>query len=289
VTADPALAAEVSVAVLTLNVLAASEPAAGFVSAVSVSVAVVLLASAHDAPASVMVAVWALPVAEAVQLEKPPVNATVGAAGTVKPELNAIVIVSPARSAPEALDLKLTVHVDRAPPVCGAPLKVTALTAVAAAIVTAEAGFAARVSPLVATENVFAAYVDAAGSVSPFTVNVAAVLPASAHDAPASVTVTVVPEPEPLAVQFEKAPPRLIVGVAGTVKPPLKTTVTVLPAARPPLELVVKPTVQSERAPPVCGDPANETAVTGLAMATAEPGFAAAVSREVLMLNVFAA
>jgi len=121
------------------------------------------------------------------------------------------------------------------------------------------------------------------------TVSVAAVLFASAHDAPASVTVTVVPEPEPVAVQFEKVPPRVIVGVAGTVKPPLKTTVIVLPAARAPLELVVKPTVQSERAPPVCGEPANETAVTGLAITMADAGFVAPVSRDVLMPKVPAA
>jgi hypothetical protein len=157
VTTAPGFATAVSVAVFTLNVFAASEPAAGFVRVATVNVPVVLFASAHDAPASVIVTVCALAVAVAVQLEKPPVRATVGVAGTVKPELNATVIVSPARSAPEALDLKLTVHVERAAPVCGAPLKVTVLTAVAAAIVTPEAGFAVTVSALVATEKVFAA------------------------------------------------------------------------------------------------------------------------------------
>jgi hypothetical protein len=157
VTADAGFTADVSVAVFTLNVLAASEPAAGFVSVAIVSVAVVLLASAHDAPASVIVTVCALAVADAVQFEKPPVSAIVGVAGTAKPELSATVIVSPPRSAPDALDLKLTVHVERAPPVCGPPLNVTALTAVAVAIVTADAGFAVTVSLLVVTENVFAA------------------------------------------------------------------------------------------------------------------------------------
>jgi hypothetical protein len=207
----------------------------------------------------------------------------------VKPALKTAVIVSPARSAPVALDLKLTVHVERAPPVCGAPLNETAVTDVAAAIVTPDAGFAVTVSPLVATLNVPAASVPAAGFVRPFTVSVAAVLFASAHDAPARVTVTVVPEPAPVAVQLEKPPPRTIVGVAGTVKPELKPTVIVAPAASAPLELVVRPTVQSERAPPVCGEPEKETPVTGLAIAIADAGLAAAVSRLVAMLNVLAA
>jgi hypothetical protein len=289
VTADPGLAADVSVAVLTLNVLAASEPAAGFVREASVSVAVVLAASAHDAPASVIVTVCPLAVADAVQLLKPPVSDTVGVAGTVKPALKTAVIVSPLRSAPVALDLKLTVHVARAAPVCGAPLNETALADVAAAIVTLDAGFAVTVSPLVATLNVFAASVPAAGFVNPCTVSVAAVLFASAHDAPASVTVTVVPEPAPVAVQFENPLPSTIVGVAGTAKPALKPTVIAPPAASAPLELVVKPTVQSERAPPVCGEPEKETPVTGLAITIAEAGFAAAVSRLVAMLNVLAA
>jgi hypothetical protein len=289
VTGEAGLAAEVSVAVLTLNVLAAREPAAGFVNAASVSVAVVLAGSAHDAPASVIVTVCALAVADAVQLLKPPVSATVGVAGTDKPELKTAVIASPARSAPVALDLKLTVHVERAPPLCGAPPNETALTGVAAAIVTADAGLALTVSPLVAMLKLFAASTPAAGLVSPCTVSVAAVLFASAHDAPASVTVTVVPEPAPVAVQFEKPLPSTTVGVAGTVKPALSPIVIVPAAASEPLELVVKPTVQSERAPPVCGAPEKEMPVTGLAIAIADDGLTAAVSRLVAMLNVPAA
>jgi len=289
VTADPGLAADVSVAVLTLKVFAASEPAAGFVNAASVSVAVVFSARAHEAPASVIVTVCALAVADAVQLLNPPVSATVGVAGTVKPELKTTVIVSPPRSAPVALDLKLTVHVERATPVCGEPLNEIALTDVAAAIVTLDAGFAPTVSPLVATLNVFAASAPAAGLVRPCTVSVAPVLFASAHEAPTSVTVTVVPDPAPVAVQLEKPLPSTIAGVAGTVKPALKPIVIVPPAASAPLELVVKPTVQSERAPPVCGAPENETPETGLAITMADPGLTAAVSRLVAMLNVPAA
>jgi hypothetical protein len=207
----------------------------------------------------------------------------------VNPLLKTTVMVSPARSAPDALDLKPTVQVERAPPVCGAPANVTRLTAVAGAIVTVDPGLAATVSALVATENVLAASVAAAGFVSPLTVNVAAVLFASAQEAPARVTVTVVPDPEPVAVQLEKAAPSVIVGVAGTVNPALNAIVIVLPPASAPLELVVKPTVQSERAPPVCGEPEKETPVTGLAITIAEAGFAAAVSRLVAMLNVLAA
>jgi len=165
---------------------------------------------------------------------------------------------------------------------------VTVLTDVAAAIVTLDAGFAVMVSPLVVTLNVLAASAPAAGFVNPCTVSVAAVLFARAHVAPASVTVTVVPEPEPVAVQLAKPLPSTTAGVAGTVKPALNASVIVLPAASAPLELVVKPTVQSERALPVCGEPENETPVTGLAITIAEAGFAAAVSRLVAMLNVLA-
>src|SRR5262249_25121633 len=174
-------------------------------------------------------------------------------------------------------------------PVCGEPVNVTLLTDVAAAIVTLEPGFAVTVSALVATLNVFAASVPAAGFVSPCTVSVAAVLFPTAHEAPASVTVTVVPEPEPVRVQVVKPLTTTIVGVAGTVKPALNAIVIVLAAASAPLELVVKPTVQSERAPPVCGEPANETPVTGLAITIADAGVTAAVSRLVALLNVFAA
>jgi len=154
--------------------------------------------------------------------------------------------------------------------------------------VTLDAAFAATVSPLVAMLNVLAGSAPAAGFVNPCTVSVAAAPFATAHDAPDSVTLTVVPEPEPVAVQLVKPLPSTIVGVAGTVKPALNVIVTVLPAASAPLELVVKPTVQSERALPVCGEPENETPVTGLAITIADAGFVAAVSRLVAMLNVAA-
>ena len=66
-----------------------------------------------------------------------------------------------------------------------------------------------------------------------------------------------------VAVQFAKPLPRLITGVAGRApKAALNATVIVEPAESVPVELEVKPTVQFDRAPAVCGAPANETVVT---------------------------
>src|SRR6185437_10554470 len=75
--------------------------------------------------ASVIVAVWPLPVAFAEQFVKPLVRFTVGVTGTVNPELKTAVIVSPAASAPLALVVNPTCQVERAPPVCGVPLNET--------------------------------------------------------------------------------------------------------------------------------------------------------------------
>src|SRR6266545_4545517 len=101
------------------------------------SVALVLFGSEQETPLRVIVTV--VPVREpvAVQELKPVPSVIVGDAGTVKPEL------------------KTTVQVDRAPPVWGEPLNVTFETGLE--MTTAEAGFAAVVSTLVATLNVFAA------------------------------------------------------------------------------------------------------------------------------------
>src|SRR6266508_4470565 len=128
----------------------------------------------------------------------------------------------------------------------------------------------------------------------PAMLSVAAVLLGSEQEAPLSVIVTVVlfvPEPAPVAVQEVKPVPSVIVGVAGTTKAVLKTAVIVSPEDSAPLELVVKPTVQVDRAPPVWGEPLNvtlETLVAG-AIVTAEAGFVAAASALVATLNVFAA
>ncbi len=119
--------------------------------------------------------------------------------------------------------------------------------------------------------------------------SVALVLFGSEQETPLRVIVTVVPVREPVAVQELKPVPSVIVGDAGTVKPELKTTVIVPPEASAPVELVRKPTVQVDRAPPVWGEPLNVTFETGLEMTTAEAGFAAVVSTLVATLNVFAA
>jgi hypothetical protein len=82
------------------------------------------------------------------------------------------------------------------------------------------------------------------GFVRPLSVSDAAVLAATEHDAPASVTVAVVPAPTAVAVQLVKPLPSVTVGDAGTVKPAGKTIVIVSPTLMAPVELVVKPSVQ---------------------------------------------
>jgi hypothetical protein len=65
-----------------------------------------------------------------------------------------------------------------------------------------------------------------------------AVLVGSEQPAPASVIVTVVAAPTPVAVQLENCAGRMIVGEAGTAgkpgPPPGKPTVIVEPATSPP-------------------------------------------------------
>jgi hypothetical protein len=123
------------------------------------TLAVVLFPSEHVPPlfASVIVTVEpeVLPVAE--QFVNPLGSVTVGEAGTVKLALKTTVIVWPAETAPVELVVKPTVQVVVAPKTCEAPLNVTLLTLVAAEIVTAEPGFVAVVSTLVATLKVLAA------------------------------------------------------------------------------------------------------------------------------------
>jgi len=142
---------------------------------------------------------------------------------------------------------------------------------------------------LVAMLNVLAARLPADGFVRPLTVSVAVVDAATEHDAPESVTVTVVPDVEPVAAQLVKPEPSVIVGVAGIVKPELKTIVIVAPLPSAPVEDVLNDSDQSEWAPPVCGEPAKLTFVGGLEMTTADGGLTATVSRLVLTLNPDAA
>jgi hypothetical protein len=122
-------------------------------------------------------------------------------------------------------------------------------------------------------------------------VSEAAVLEAREHDAPASVTVAVVPDPVAVAVQLVKPLPSVTVGAAGTVKPAGKATVIVSPAAIAPVELVVKPSVQLALAAGACVDPLKLTELTEVAaeMTTADAGFAEIGSPLVETLNVLAA
>ena len=232
----------------------------------SVSEAAALAATEHEAPTSVAVAVVPEPEAVAVQLVKPLPSVTVGTAGTVKPAGKTIVIVSPAAIAPVELVVKPSVQFALADGACVEPLKLTEPTDVAAEITTLDAGFAATGSPLVEALNVFAASVPAAGFVRPLIVSDAAVEAGSEHDGPASVIVTVCALAVAVAVQLVKPEFSTIVGVAGTVKPELRATMIVLPVESAPLALDVNPTVQSERAEPVCGDPLNVTLVGAVAL-----------------------
>jgi hypothetical protein len=120
-------------------------------------------------------------------------------------------------------------------------------------------------------------------------VRVAAVPLARAHEAPARVIVTVCPVVEPVAVQLAKPVGRVIVGVAGTVKPDGKTTVIVRVALRAPVALDVKPIVQVVAVALATYElPVNVTLLGEVAAAitTFEPGLAAPVSTLVLTLNV---
>ena len=215
---------------------------------------------------SVIVTVWPAPVAVAAQLAKPLVSSTVGVAGTAKTEVafgKTTVTVSPAWSEPADEEVKPTVQVPRARAASVVAANVTAVGVVAAAITTFAPGLTAVVASTdVLTLNVVLRSEPAAGLVSPASWKVAGVLGATAQEAPDSVTVTVCAAAAAAAVQFANAGPRVMAGVAGTVKPALKTAVIVDPAMSVPVELVVKPTVHVERARAVCGEPVNVTAET---------------------------
>jgi hypothetical protein len=104
--------------------------------------------------------------------------------------------------------------------------------------------------------------------------------------------VWLVPDVEAVAEQLLNPDVKPIVGVLGTTKLELNTTVTFAPAARAPLVLAVKPTVHVLTVPLVCGDPLNVTALTvppaGL-MTTPDAGDAGCVSALVATLKFPAA
>jgi hypothetical protein len=114
--------------------------------------------------------------------------------------------------------------------------------AVEAAVVETEFSLTAVESPLVLTVIVCAAAVF--GFVIPSTWTFVEVLPASEQLAPASVIVTVVAAPTPVAVQLENCAGSTIVGEAGTVKPAGKPTMILAPAPSEPALEVVNGTVQ---------------------------------------------
>jgi hypothetical protein len=191
--------------------------------------------------------------------------------------------------------VKPIVHVERARPVCGEPVYVIEVGVVAAAMVTFEPGLAGVVSADVATVKFAAVIVWAAGFVTPTIARVPAALFARAQEAPASVTVSVGPvaDPDvavvvPVAVQLEKLPPGVMVGLVGTLNPAENWIVTVSPTLSAPVEVAVKPTVYVERERPVCGDPVYviDVGVVAAAMTTFEAGLAEVMSSLVLTVKV---
>jgi hypothetical protein len=148
-------------------------------------------------------AVFAVEVAGLAQLPvyPAPVRVTAGLVGTEKPEGMPSVIVSPPRRAPVALVVSPIVHGVRALSVCAAPAKETPVAAVAAPIVTLDAGLAAAGSSVVRTVNLVLAKVAAGGFTMPATVNAPDCPAFNEHATPLSVTESVEPETEPVAVQ----------------------------------------------------------------------------------------
>ncbi len=162
--AGATLAAVASELVFTVQFAAAGAPAAPLVTPWIWTVAPVLIGRAQVPPlsASVIVTVVTAPVAEETEhFAKPFVSSTVGLAGTVKTDVafgKAIVIVSPAASAPVLVDVKPTVQVDLAVAASVGAANVTDAGVVAAAITTAAPGLTALVlSTDVWMLNVFAA------------------------------------------------------------------------------------------------------------------------------------
>ena len=247
-----------------------------------------LLFTAQDAPAKVMVTTPPVALAVAVQPVNPVPKVTVGVAGTVTFELNVAVMVLPAASLPLAEVVKPTLQVEEAWAAVDPGEKETALGAVGAAITTFEPGLTALVSSAVATLKVVLVRVCAPGLVIPAMVREAAVLLFTAQDAPAKVMVTTPPVALAVAVQPVNPVPKVTVGVAGTVTFELNVAVMVLPAASLPLGEVVKPMLQVEEALAVWGEPEKETALGAVAAAitTFEPGLTVVTSCEVAALKV---
>jgi len=144
--------------------------------------------------------------------------------------------------------------VNALPPAAPAGCVVNAICVAGPKTTTPLAGLAVEVSDAELTVKVVFAYVPAAGFVTPLIPIEVCVPPAREHEpAPAvsaRVTVTVGPAlVVPVALQFVKPGPRVIVGVAVTANAELKTAVIVEPPTSPPLALDRKPAVQDVAAP----------------------------------------
>ena len=191
----------VSSEVATLKVVFVRVPAPGLVIPAMVREAAVLLFTAQDTPAKVMVTTPPVALAVAVQPVNPVPKVTVGVAGTVTFELNVAVMVLPAASLPLAEVVKPTLQVEEAWAAVDPGEKETALGAVAAAITTFEPGLTTVTSCEVAALKVVFVRVPAPGLVIPAMVREAAVLLFTAQDAPAKVMVTTPPVALAVAVQ----------------------------------------------------------------------------------------
>jgi hypothetical protein len=219
---------------------------------------------------------------------KPPVNATVaGDDGMTNPAGNVTEMVLGAASAPTAVGVKPTVHVETAPADCGAPVNVTPVTT-PLEITTFAAGEFALVSLLVTTEKLVFVYGPAAGFVIPDTVTNFALPDAAAHE-PVNVTVTTWPTTTPVVghVPVNPVVNATDAGDDGITNPPANVNAIVSPDDNPPTLLGVNPTAHDADAPADCGEPTKLTPLTELAaITTAEAGEAAVASRSVRTENV---
>jgi hypothetical protein len=236
----------------------------------SVNVAAVLAGSeqlpAEPESASVIVTVCADADAVAEQPLKPVPSETVGDAGTEKLLLKTAVIVEVPTRPPDEDDVKPTVHVERAPPLCGEPEKLTEDGGFAADSVAV--ALAAVVSTDVFKANDLLPVL--AGLVSPSTSIDAAVLFPSAQVCPAALARVVLITPPVSTVTPETAQlvtkllglSKTTTGVVGIVQVFGGLNLINPPEASAPVELVVKFAVQFAIAPEARDDDETEKLVT---------------------------
>jgi len=253
--------------------------------------AAVLTGRAHVPPLFAKVTVTTVPtVAPVAEHEvKPVTRVIVGVAGIVNAELNVTVMVFALASAPAADVVNPTAHEAAVVGFAGVPVKVTVVTPVAAMVTFA--GDTLVPSFEVRTLKPAPAYTAATGFVIPAIVTVPGVRPASAHVPPlfARVIVTTLLTVAPVALQFRKAALSVIVGVAGTVNAPSKVAVIVLPAARLPATVGVKPTVHAATVDGAVTEPTNVTVVTAVVAIVTFAGRTVVASLEVRTPNPAAA